>query len=342
MITKTVKAINYFAKAAALVAILAINSNAGFAQKAAPDPAMVEKGKELYTNNCAACHAVTDEQVVGPGLKGINDRRDEAWLIKWVKNNVAVIESGDAYAVALYNKYNKAAMNVFPTFKDDDVRSILAYIESANAPVAAVAGAVVGAAAPSQESSSLFNYIVIGMLALMSLVLVALLSMINTLSKTVGGVTQVGDNAPSFLERLTAGAEALAGNVAFKSAAWLFFLLIVGKATIDGSYAIGMHQGYAPTQPIEFSHKLHAGEYKINCNYCHTGVYKGKGANIPSANICMNCHNAIKKESPEIQKIYKAIETDTPIEWVRVHNLPDLAYFNHAQHTNVGGIQCQQ
>jgi hypothetical protein len=56
----------------------------------------------------------------------------------------------------------------------------------------------------------------------------------------------------------------------------------------------------------------------------------------------MNCHNAIKKESPEIQKIYKAIETDTPIEWVRVHNLPDLAYFNHAQHTNVGGIQCQQ
>jgi hypothetical protein len=106
-------------------------------------------------------------------------------------------------------------------------------------------------------------------------------------------------------------------------------------------YGIGVHQGYAPKQPIAFSHKLHAGEMKINCAYCHTGVYKGKQSGIPSANICMNCHNAIKRESPEIQKIYSAIENNKPIEWVRVHNLPDLAYFNHAQHTNVGGLDCK-
>jgi hypothetical protein len=70
-------------------------------------------------------------------------------------------------------------------------------------------------------------------------------------------------------------------------------------------------------------------------------VYKGKSASIPSANICMNCHNAIQTSSPQIQKIYTAIEKDTPIEWVRVHNLPDFAYFNHSQHTNVGGVECQ-
>ena len=119
-------------------------------------------------------------------------------------------------------------------------------------------------------------------------------------------------------------------------------MLLVTKALIDGAFNVGVHQGYAPKQPIAYSHKLHAGEYKIDCNYCHTGVNRGQSAHIPSANICMNCHGVIKKESPEIQKIYAAIENNQPIEWVRVHNLPDFAYFNHAQHVNVGGLQCQQ
>lgn len=82
--------------------------------------------------------------------------------------------------------------------------------------------------------------------------------------------------------------------------------------------------------------------YEIDCNYCHTGVNKGKSATIPAANICMNCHNVIKQESPEIKKIWKAVENNTPIKWVRIHNLPDLAYFNHAQHVKVGGLECEK
>src|SRR5690606_19497781 len=121
----------------------------------------------------------------------------------------------------------------------------------------------------------------------------------------------------------------------------LLFIVAVLKVTLDQAFAIGIQQGYQPKQPIAFSHKLHAGDHQIDCNYCHSSVYKGKNAGIPSANICMNCHNSILTESPEIQKIYRAIETNRPIEWVRIHNLPDLAYFNHAQHTNVGGIECQ-
>jgi glutaredoxin len=119
------------------------------------------------------------------------------------------------------------------------------------------------------------------------------------------------------------------------------------KTAIDGLYAVGVQQGYAPAQPIAFSHALHAGQYEIACQYCHTGVEIGKSANIPSANICMNCHTHIQnvggKEgvSPEIQKIYNAVDNNQPIEWVRVHNLPDLAYFNHAQHVAVGGVECQ-
>jgi hypothetical protein len=143
------------------------------------------------------------------------------------------------------------------------------------------------------------------------------------------------------LKRFAENAKTLAANSAIKTGIIVLVLLLGGKATIDAAYGVGIHQGYAPEQPIKFSHKLHAGQYQINCNYCHTGVYEGKGGNVPSANICMNCHNAIKRESPEIQKIYRALENDEPIQWVRVHNLPDLAYFNHSQHTNVGGLECK-
>jgi hypothetical protein len=121
-----------------------------------------------------------------------------------------------------------------------------------------------------------------------------------------------------------------------------FVLTVVAmKAGIDGLFTVGVQQGYEPTQPIAFSHMVHAGDNHIDCNYCHTGVRKSKNANIPSPNICMNCHSSIKTESKEIQKIYAAIENNKPIEWKRIHNLPDLAYFNHAQHVEVGKLECQ-
>jgi hypothetical protein len=132
------------------------------------------------------------------------------------------------------------------------------------------------------------------------------------------------------------------GHPLFKGVVAFIFVVMIGKAVFDKFYSIGIQQGYAPDQPIAFSHKLHAGMYEIDCNYCHTGVNKGKSATIPAANVCMNCHNAIKTESPEIKKIWKAVEKNKPIKWVRVHNLPDLAYFNHAQHVKVGGIECQK
>lgn len=127
-----------------------------------------------------------------------------------------------------------------------------------------------------------------------------------------------------------------------------------------GMEEVGVQQGYAPTQPINFSHKIHAGQYEIDCKYCHSTVEKSKSASIPSLNTCMNCHKYVKaaekyngKTSPEIQKIYNAIGFDgdnmeyiedyeqRPIEWVRIHNLPDLAYFNHSQHVVVGKVECQ-
>ncbi len=104
-------------------------------------------------------------------------------------------------------------------------------------------------------------------------------------------------------------------------------------------------QGYAPDQPIKFSHEIHAGENKIDCRYCHHTADYSKSAYIPSANVCMNCHNVVKtgKNSGnfEINKITRAIKNGTPIQWVRVHNLPDYTFFSHAQHVNVGKLDCQ-
>jgi mono/diheme cytochrome c family protein len=304
------------------------------------------EGEQIFKNNCAACHNTSAEALVGPGLQGISQRRPIDWIVKWVHNPQAVIASGDKYANELYNKFNKAAMTPYPGYSEAQIKSVVAYIDAQAAPATPVAGTapVAGVpAAPAEGSSNggMMQYILVALLGVMVLVLIALLSIVSSLSKlaSVDASSDAAQQIP-LLQRIAENGKKLTANSAFKTGAALLITLLIGKATIDAAYGVGIHQGYAPEQPIQFSHKLHAGQYEINCNYCHTGVYKGKGANIPSANICMNCHNAIKRESPEIQKIYRSLEKDEPIQWVRVHNLPDLAYFNHAQHTNVGGLEC--
>jgi mono/diheme cytochrome c family protein len=335
---------------AIVIALLLSVPNLVFAQDstAAAAPAGggdAAKGETIFKNNCAQCHAPTDERIVGPGLKGASARHDFAWLSKWVRNSQAVIASGDPYAVKIYNEYSKAQMTSFPNLSDDDIKGIFAYVDKAATAAPAAAPAAGGATAASGDSkggapSDLFVIVLTALVVVMVLVLGVLLVIVSLLSKAVSGETEeVGK--PDFMTRLGASLKKISVDPAIRSATLWIFVLLVLKATIDGAYSVGVQQGYAPKQPITFSHKLHAGEYKIDCNYCHTGVNRGKSAHIPSANICMNCHGVIKKESPEIQKIYTSIENNQPIEWVRVHNLPDLAYFNHAQHVNVGGLECQ-
>ncbi len=100
-----------------------------------------------------------------------------------------------------------------------------------------------------------------------------------------------------------------------------------------------LNVGYQPNQPIPYSHEFHAGELGIDCRYCHTQVEKSAHANIPSSETCLNCHDQIKKNSPHIIKLRKSVANNTPIKWVKVHQLPDYAYFNHSRHVN-SGIGC--
>ncbi|NOZ46733.1 MAG: c-type cytochrome [Chlorobi bacterium] len=126
----------------------------------------------------------------------------------------------------------------------------------------------------------------------------------------------------------------------------LLAIVFISKIIIEEAYAVAYATGYEPDQPIKFSHKVHAGQNRIDCQYCHSSAETSKTAGIPSANVCLNCHKAVKtgpnSGSFEIAKIYDAIENKKPIEWVKVHNLPDHVFFSHAQHVNAGKISCDQ
>jgi hypothetical protein len=126
----------------------------------------------------------------------------------------------------------------------------------------------------------------------------------------------------------------------------VLFPLVMVLALVFGGGAwelsrVGINQGYKPTQPIAFSHRLHAGDNKIPCLYCHYAARTSRHAGIPPASVCMNCHTLLEKQTAEIEKLKESVEQQRPIRWVKVHNLPDFVYFNHSQHV-LSGVVCQR
>ena len=334
-----------------ILALLVLTSFISFSQDISKDAAIIKAGEDLFNGNCKSCHRVK-QKLVGPALAGVYDRAPSIdWIKGWVRNSAKVIASGDKYGVTLYNEYNKSQMTAFTSYKDDQIMSILAFIKSETDKPDAPAGGpqVAGGGAQPSIPSGYLDAILGGMIIILILMLIILGLITNALKKYLNEKQLSEEDREVVNSPITVSS--------FTSSPGFIFLVVFVvaaisfKTVIDGLYSIGVQQGYQPKQPIAFSHKLHAGAYEINCKYCHTGAMKGKQANIPSPNICMNCHSQIKQESPEIQKIYAAIGYDVktasytgkqkPIEWVRIHNLPDLAYFNHSQHVNVGGIECQ-
>jgi len=140
-----------------------------------------------------------------------------------------------------------------------------------------------------------------------------------------------------FIDEESAAAE----NALKKKILGLTIVLVV--LAIVGSYILTMpayYQNYAPEQPIPFSHRQHAGDYKIPCLYCHGSAERAEFAAVPGVETCMNCHSVVKTESPWMKKIKEAYDTGVPIAWVKVHVLPDFVYFNHSRHV-AAGVQCQ-
>lgn len=328
--------------------------------------ANAEEGKKLYeANNCGSCHAL-DKKVVGPALRGVTERRSEEWLVKWIQNNKKLRDAGDADAVALFNEYGGAAMNIFENLKEADIKNILEFIKTAPKPTAAKAVGATAVSAP-QDNSKATMYVLLSLVAVFFIVLIILTKVKATLRKLAaelpGGENFAGvSNMPwyvSILPKRLQEMNPVVLSVMTTAVVGIFAFVYLYKF---GMREIGVQKGYAPVQPIAYSHKLHAGDLKIDCKYCHSTAEYSKQASIPALNTCMNCHKGVQKAStaegdeisPEIKKIYAALDYDPektgaeafgnnpkPIRWVRIHNLPDHAYFNHSQHVTVGKLKCQ-
>ena len=335
-----------------LVFLLAFSTNT-----LAQEEGDVKAGEALYKSNCAACHKL-DKKGVGPALRNVAEKYERDWLYKWISNSQGLIKSGDSKAVALFAEYNNSVMTSFPGLSNTDIDNILAYT-SLPKPEPKIAVAPVTAS--NNDDGNLQNII----LAVLVLILLLLVTMFYLVAKSLTKLSQANG-----VEEKTESKKPLwkvfVQNQFLMLVSAILFLLVAAYFMFGFFMQIGIDQGYAPVQPIHYSHKIHAGANKIDCKYCHSSARVSKKSGIPSLNVCMNCHkniseyngeedlaNGYTKEfyTKEIAKLYDAVGWDDadqsytgeekPVKWIQIHNLPDFVYFNHSQHVNVAGVECQ-
>ncbi len=355
-----------FLKITSLLALFSFSVSMAWADAA--------EGEKLFTANCTSCHAINDK-VVGPALKDVHKRRDAKWLVKWIKNSQALVKAGDPVAVQVYKENNEALMTSFENLSDAQITSIVDYIKAesekpaatATASAAPAAGGTTSTAAPAEDG--FYNNTTFIALSIMALILFVIVFVLMRIKNTVKEIYETkfpeqaaAETEPAVDPRTTWKYKLFTKHPVVGTIVVITgFTVVIGLYGFDyGNKKVGVQKDYAPTQPINYSHELHAGKYKINCLYCHSGADKSKQATIPSPSTCMNCHMHVTASakyngqvSPEIAKIYDAVgwdnekkaydpsKTQKPIKWVRIHNLPDLAYFNHAQHVKIGKVECQ-
>ena len=312
---------------------------------------LAQDGKALFQANCASCHAL-NKKLTGPALAGLEERgpwADRKKLYSWIRNPAGFAKT-EPYAAGLIKEYG-VLMTAFPSLSDAEIDAVVTYINTPPPPPPP--GATVGAAPAAEEDNSFLYGILSLVLAVVALILLQINSNLKKLTDEKEGEKR-------------AEPVAFWKNKAYIATGIIILFLVGGYYTIQGAIGLGRQTNYQPEQPIYYSHKVHAGINQVSCLYCHGGAMEGKHANIPSVNVCMNCHMAINEYkgpelvredgskvdgTAEIKKLYDYAGWDPalnkytgkgkPIEWIKIHNLPDHVYFNHSQHTKVGGVQCQ-
>jgi cytochrome c len=315
--------------------------------------ANAQDGRTIFQTNCASCHKL-DGTLTGPGLRGVEDRwnGDRSKIHQWV-HNPGAYQAKDPYAAGLVKQY-PVLMTAFPQLSDKEIDAVLDYIKNAPLPGTPAGGDQNAAAAKESGDNTLLFGVLTLILAVVALTLLQVNANLKKLADEREGHASV-EPVPFWR------------NKSYIAILTVVLFVIGGYLTSQGAMALGRTKDYQPVQPIFYSHKVHAGINQISCQYCHIGVYQGKQATIPSVNICMNCHMAITEYSKgpklfteegtevnanaEIQKLYKAAGYEPgkpwdaskaqPIEWKRLHNLPDHVYFNHSQHVKAGQVACQ-
>lgn len=328
--------------------------------------ANAQDGKALFKANCASCHYATEEKSTGPGLKGVLDRIPGGdWKYNWVRNSQALAKSGDAYAAAKVKEFNGSVMTNFPGLKNEEIDAILLYAhEGVKTPPPPTGSTGSDNAGNSGQDAGAPWFMIIIVLILL-IVIIAVLRYTKINLRNVANEKEGLPEEPA-LPFLDASRKWVNDNKKIVAVIGVFlFCVLVVKGWYGlkgvGVYAEEVHPnewiGYHPSQPINFSHKIHAGDNGIQCQYCHAGVEKSKTAGIPSAAVCMNCHKVIgqnqagtEESKTEIAKIYFAVGWDPiakaytgeehPVQWNKVHVLPDHVFFSHQQHVVVGKQEC--
>ena len=317
-----------------------------------------QDGKALFMAKCASCHNATmAKDGIGPALGDLETRHkwaDHNEILKWA-HNPSVYMATDPYTQGLKAKFG-SMMQALPDLTIKDVDAIVAYInqkyaESKKPPETG---------GPGQTKTSSDNAIIFGVISLILAIVALILMQVNS------NLKKMSDDAEGIIRPEPVP---FYRNKVYIALGSILFFVVGGYYVTKGAIGLGRQKGYQPKQPIYYSHKVHAGINQINCLYCHGSAWDSRHAAVPAVNICMNCHKAINtyEKGPklydekgneingtmEIEKLYKYAGFDPknpskwdptkakPVEWVRIHNLPDHVYFNHSQHIRAGKVQCQ-
>ncbi|MBI5858443.1 MAG: c-type cytochrome [Sphingobacteriales bacterium] len=314
-----------------------------------------QDGKTLFMSKCAACHQVMKDGT-GPALMNLEERgkwSDHNEILKWTQNPSAYM-ANDPYTQGLKTKFG-SLMQSFPDITIKEIDAIVSYVNQAvaDSKKAPPPGETTGA--KTSNNALIFGVISL-ILAIIALILMQVNSNLKKMSDDAEGIVRP-DPVPFYKNKV---------YIAMLS---VLLFVVGGYYVTKGAIGLGRQKDYQPVQPIYYSHKVHAGINQINCLFCHGSAWESKTAGIPSVNVCMNCHKAITtyEKGPklytengdeinannEIAKLFKAAGFDPknptkwdpaqakPVEWVKIHNLPDHVYFNHSQHVKTGKVQCQ-
>jgi cytochrome c2 len=318
-----------------------------------------QDGKALFSANCASCHSVF-KPLVGPALANLEGRgpwADHKNLYDWVHNSDA-FAAKDGYAKDLKATFGGTAMTHFPDLTPKDIDAIVDYV---NKTAATGPGGPTPAQPTSEPTGENKNWIIFGIISLIMAIIAMILMQVNS------NLKKLSDDREGILRPEPV---AFYKNKVYITLITILLFILAGYYLTRGAIGLGRQQAYEPRQPIYYSHKVHAGINQISCLYCHGNAWESRHAAVPPVNVCMNCHKTIQsyEKGPklfdangnevngtdEIHKLYKYAGFDPsnapkwnptmikqPVEWIKIHNLPDFVFFSHAQHVRAGNVQCQ-